>query len=660
MKKKFQRTADQVVHQQENAATTKKFPLTHSTFAKTTAFILVIIMMLVVLASTFGAIIMANFNVYARPEEDVRYEIFFNLLRSYADNAVQTAIYEGEEALIDVCQSRNISGLTVDATGKNAFQWQYDKTDSKNRRQGFEYTYYWDGEDIIWNYYAVDESYSPIVVKIYVPEELPADHPLYMADRLVHFGYSLRYWIYAIDAVALILTVFGFVFLMSGAGHRNGYEEVQSGWGTGIPLDILTAGYLLGIFLCFQFAVESGYYESLFVSTILIIASGIFIAIMTLGWCMSIAVRLKLGKWWKNSVVFYVLRIVWKILCRLRTLMHHLLSVMCKIPLVWKTAVAYLGLSFVEFFMIVLYGWNYSALLALWMLGKVILFPVIIYLALVMRKLQRGGKAIAEGDLSYQIDTVYMLPEFKKHGENLNKIGEGMTLAVEQRLKSERMKTELITNVSHDIKTPLTSIINYSDLIEKEPTDNPKITEYAEVLHRQSERLKRLIEDLVEASKASTGNLEVHLAPCEVGVMISQTVGEYEQRLETSQLQLLTRQPENPVKIMADGRRLWRVFDNLMNNICKYSQPGTRVYFTMEEIADQAVISFKNTSREPLNLSPEELMERFVRGDSARNSEGNGLGLSIAKSLTELQKGTMEITVDGDLFKVILRFPVIK
>ncbi|MBP3479863.1 MAG: sensor histidine kinase, partial [Oscillospiraceae bacterium] len=215
------------------------------------------------------------------------------------------------------------------------------------------------------------------------------------------------------------------------------------------------------------------------------------------------------------------------------------------------------------------------------------------------------------------------------------------------------------TNVSHDIKTPLTSIINYADLIEKEPCENSTITEYAGVLHRQSERLKRLIDDLVEASKASTGNLEVLLAPCEVGVMLTQTAGEYEQRLTEKELTLVTNQPERPVKILADGRRLWRVFDNLMNNICKYAQRGTRVYLTLEEQDGQAVISFKNISREPLNLSPDELMERFVQGDVARSTEGNGLGLSIAKSLTELQNGTMELTTDGDLFKVVVSFPMI-
>ena len=267
-----------------------------------------------------------------------------------------------------------------------------------------------------------------------------------------------------------------------------------------------------------------------------------------------------------------------------------------------------------------------------------------------------GPWAAASGDLSYQVDTSRMVLDFKSHGEDLNHIAQGMAAAVDQRMRSERMKTELITNVSHDIKTPLTSIINYADLIGKEPPNSEKIPEYAAVLTRQSERLKRLIEDLVEASKASTGNLEVNLAPCQPGVLLTQAAGEYEQKLKDAGLDLVTRQPETAVTILADGRRLWRVFDNLMNNICKYAQRGTRVYLTLEERDGQAVISFKNTSRAPLDIPAEELLERFVRGDAARGGEGNGLGLSIARSLTELQKGTLELTVDGDLFKVVLRF----
>ena len=254
-----------------------------------------------------------------------------------------------------------------------------------------------------------------------------------------------------------------------------------------------------------------------------------------------------------------------------------------------------------------------------------------------------------------------MILDLKDAANNLNSIGKGMSLAVEERTKSDRMKTELITNVSHDIKTPLTSIINYSDLIMKEPAGSEKIAEYSEILHRQSEKLKRLIDDLVETSKATTGNLEVNLAPCSVNEMLTQAEGEYEQKLDAAGLTLVSNMPEKTVTIMADGRRLWRVFDNLLNNACKYALSGTRVYMSLEEKGNEAVITFKNTSREALNISSDELMERFVRGDKSRNSgtEGNGLGLAIARSLTELQNGKLDLFIDGDLFKAELRFPLI-
>ena len=238
------------------------------------------------------------------------------------------------------------------------------------------------------------------------------------------------------------------------------------------------------------------------------------------------------------------------------------------------------------------------------------------------------------------------------------------------------MKTELITNVTHDIKTPLTSIINFSDLLEKELCsvyETPigevssitietekveRIQEYFSILHQDSERLKHLIEDLLEVSKASTGNLDIYLEPCDTAMMLAQAAVEYEQRLESAGLTLLTKQPKQAIYIMADSRRLWRIFDNLLNNICKYSHSGTRVYLTLEEENDFAVITFKNISHTPLDVAPDELMERFVRGDTSRHTEGNGLGLSIAKSLTELQKGTMDLAIDGDLFKATLRFPI--
>lgn len=234
-----------------------------------------------------------------------------------------------------------------------------------------------------------------------------------------------------------------------------------------------------------------------------------------------------------------------------------------------------------------------------------------------------------------------------------------MERAVAERMKSERMKTELITNVSHDIKTPLTSVINYAMLIGEEPTENEKIREYASVLVRQSEKLKRLTEDLVEASKAASGNLEVLPAPCSASTLVTQAAGEYEDRFAAAELIPVTSLPEEDMTILADSRRMWRVFDNLLSNAVKYSLPGTRVWITLTREENEAVFSFRSISREPLNLSADELTERFVRGDSSRSTEGNGLGLSIAKSLTELQGGVFDLTVDGDLFKVTLRFPTV-
>ena len=188
--------------------------------------------------------------------------------------------------------------------------------------------------------------------------------------------------------------------------------------------------------------------------------------------------------------------------------------------------------------------------------------------------------------------------------------------------------------------------------------DQVKIREYAQVLLRQSGRLKKLLEDLLEASKATTGNLEVTLEPCQVGVLLSQAVGEYQQRMEEKGLNLIVRTSEEEVKIMADGRRLWRIFDNLLNNICKYAQEKSRVYLSVETAGERVLVIFRNMSKFPLDISADELEERFVRGDKSRHMEGKGLGLSIAKSLVELQNGRMDIVTDGDLFKVILDFPV--
>ena len=256
-----------------------------------------------------------------------------------------------------------------------------------------------------------------------------------------------------------------------------------------------------------------------------------------------------------------------------------------------------------------------------------------------------------------QINTRGMYQDLREHAQQLNALGASISHAVEERLRSERFKAELITNVSHDLKTPLTSIINYVDLLKKAGITQTQALEYLEVLDRKSQRLKKLTEDLVEASKASTGTLPVSLERLDFGQLVQQAMGEYEEKFVQAGLTPVLDQGDGSRVILADGRHLWRVIDNLLGNCCKYALSGTRVYLDLSARDGRVLLTVKNISRAPLNLPSEQLMERFVRGDTARSTEGSGLGLSIARSLTELQGGAFRLDIDGDLFKAVVSLP---
>ena len=370
----------------------------------------------------------------------------------------------------------------------------------------------------------------------------------------------------------------------------------------------------------------------------------------------------------RHSEIYYAVKLMKHLLKWIAKPLIHTVTVFKAVgvslrantSLLFKSILLLGGISVVELFVILLNLYNRDALIGMFFFGKLIEIPVVCFVILQLQRLQEGAKNIAAGDISKPINTKYMYWELKKHGEYLNNVSDSIHLAVQEQMKSERFKTELITNVSHDIKTPLTSIINYVDLIKKENIEDERLNEYVEVLDRQSARLKKLIEDLMEASKASTGNLTVTLEEFDVEVLLTQVIGEFEDRLEKNDLEMIVDKPEHSVYVMADARHMWRVFDNILSNTCKYSLPNTRVYVSLQEEYEMAVITVKNISKAALNMPSEELLERFVRGDSSRNTEGSGLGLSIAQSLTELMKGSMKLEIDGDLFKVILRFPIIK
>lgn len=275
------------------------------------------------------------------------------------------------------------------------------------------------------------------------------------------------------------------------------------------------------------------------------------------------------------------------------------------------------------------------------------------------RHIVEGVERMADGDLNYKIDEIGLQMDSRRLAVAANRVGDGLAEAVEKSIKDERMKTDLITNVSHDIKTPLTSIINYVALLKREEIDNEKIRSYIEVLDSKSQRLKNLTDDLVEASKLSSGNIVLAIQELNLVELVSQANGEFTEKFEQKNLTIVQTLPEVPVVIEADGRRIWRVLENLYNNVSKYAMDNTRVYVAVVPESDRASFIIKNISANPLNINAEELTERFIRGDVSRSTEGSGLGLSIAQSLTELMKGSFEIYLDGDLFRVTVSFPMV-
>ena len=490
----------------------------------------------------------------------------------------------------------------------------------------------------------------------YVLDTVTENSEVATMTRIISVCFAYSNLLLGVMVASTLLALACFAFLMAAAGHRKGCEEIQSGITERLPFDVLTVLVATAGVILMQLLIGFSYGDAnaaKLVAYVLIFEAA---AALCLWWCLSFARRLKLGSVLKSCISVRIILWCWRTLKKLLAFVGDALRGMALVP---KATVIIFAILFLEFFWIVAYGADGAFLLFGWFIERAVLVLLTLYVLLCMKKLLKAGKEISQGNMDYHVDTGKMYGPLREHGEQLNRISEGMNKAVNARMKSEHFKTELITNVSHDIKTPLTSIINYVDLLEKEEIDNEKAKEYIQVLSRQSARLKKLIDDLIEASKASTGNLNVNMERCELGVLIDQSAGEYAEKLKAAGLELVITKPEEPVVIMADGRHMWRVFDNLLNNVCKYAMAGTRVYLNLDKAAGKATVTFRNISASQLNISGEELMERFVRGDSSRNTEGSGLGLSIARSLVQLQNGELELTVDGDLFKVVLRFKAV-
>ena len=487
-----------------------------------------------------------------------------------------------------------------------------------------------------------------VTITGFIRSNLSSSGDIYQTIHQAENHYFARNHYLCLLVGGLLLGLLCLAFLAWSAGRHEDQEGVVLHWvDRAIPLELILCIFVLPILLGLGFMQDSLFFKGQSLAGIACCA------IFALAGCLSLVRRWKAGTLGQNLLV----RRLAKPLRRLGHALHRGGSkLMEKLPLFWTAALGCLLLFFLEGLCIYAV-WCGNGLEGVWFLLKVLEAAIVIYAVISMRELQRGGRELAAGNLDYKVPLEKLRWDFKAHGENLNSMRTAIQAAVEDQMKSERMKTELITNVSHDIKTPLTSIVSYVDLLKKQEMPTPEAREYLEVLDRQSAKLKKLTEDLVEAAKASTGSMTVNFQRTDVNVLLTQSAGEYQEKLQSKTLQLLLTPAKDAPAISADGRLLWRVFENLLSNIYKYALPGTRVYLTCESDENTVTITFRNISATPLNITADELMERFVRGDDSRHTEGSGLGLSIARSLTQLQKGTFDLSIDGDLFKAVLTFP---
>ena len=456
-----------------------------------------------------------------------------------------------------------------------------------------------------------------------------------------------------------VLWLIGMVWLTVTAGRRPEDEEIHLNgfdrWYTEIAAGTVIGIWLAGTIISGTLIANSSLGYSHVVVTVIVIC--LICGTYTMAWFLigylSLVRRIKAGTLWKNSLIRKVLKWIGKCSGKLVDFARAFSRNTAE-----KIKVLLVGGAFL-FLQFLIIGCVFSGagvfLLAL-MAVDVAVMIFAIRKADGLDLIMDGLKKISDGELQYKIKTDTLTGKQKVMAEYINNIGSGLDAAVENSLKKERMQTELITNVSHDLKTPLTSIINYVDLMKRENPTDPKIQEYLRILDEKSQRLKVLTEDVVEASKASTGNIKLEMNDIDFVEMVQQVIGEFEEKFQEKNLTMMVHFTDEPSIIYADGQRMWRVLENVFGNVVKYAMEGTRVYAEISNRNKKVTFSLKNISAQPLNISADELTERFIRGDVARNTEGSGLGLSIAKSLTELQGGEFKLYLDGDLFKVMITF----
>ncbi len=517
------------------------------------------------------------------------------------------------------------------------------------------------GADLqVWNH-TIDQSFDTKDFVFAVSVDTKFSVADSMADEAENYEtYSkLMFPMLAGAIFGSVLWLIGMVWLTVTAGRKPKDEEIHLNgfdrWYTEIAAGAVIGIWLAGTIILGTLIANSSLGYSYAVVTVIVTC--LICGTYTMAWFLigylSLVRRIKAGTLWKNSLIRKVLKWIGKCSGKLADFVRAFSRNTAEKIKVLLVGGAFLFLQFLIIGCI--FGGAEVFLLAL-MAVDVAAMIFVIRKADGLDLIMDGLKKISDGELQYKIKTDTLTGKQKVMAEYINNIGGGLDAAVENSLKKERMQTELITNVSHDLKTPLTSIINYVDLMKRENPTDPKIQEYLRILDEKSQRLKVLTEDVVEASKASTGNIKLEMNDIDFVEMVQQVIGEFEEKFQEKNLTMMVHFTDEPSIIYADGQRMWRVLENVFGNVVKYAMEGTRVYAEISNRNKKVTFSLKNISAQPLNISADELTERFIRGDVARNTEGSGLGLSIAKSLTELQGGEFKLYLDGDLFKVMITF----
>ncbi len=582
----------------------------------------------------------------------------------------------------------SIEYAITDGEGEAYAVYRYEQEDTIHTAYYYDYTT--DQEiELRWQ----TASLPPYTFQLYLlPDALPNEASWTLLEMVWNIRIELTY----ILAASLLVLAVAAVYLCCAASRKPDSQTVHAEGLNRLPLDLYFVSDACLVVLCVvlgMLCAEVMLDQSLRVMLALLALDGYFCALVCIGFFYALCAQVKTpnGYWWKNTVIARALRLavricrkVWHALCWAVTHFPACVRAMCAwtkkfvaflaspvirlgrwlggwlgrlyalLPLMWQWLVAGAVLLVLMLIAVIAFFETNTVLVLLCLAACV---AIVLYGARSFGVLFAGVKRMSKGNLDTKVDGKHLVGAFGEFSEALNALSEVAIVAAQKQMKAERMKTELITNVSHDIKTPLTSIINYVDLLDK-PHSEQEQEQYLEVLARQSQRLKKLIEDLMEMSKASTGNLAVDITDVSAVEAINQALGEFADKLERAELTPVFHSPEGDVLMRADGRLVWRVLSNLLGNAVKYALAGTRLYIDLMQLDGRVIISLKNISRDPLNVNADELLERFVRGDSARNTEGSGLGLNIAQSLMELQKGTLQLLVDGDLFKVTLSFPM--